>query len=91
MSSRAREFVEQWAKDNLHPEAFPNERDPDGSPMDAASACIAAAEANGIPASEIEDALGDLEAHFAASLEGTQLGDGVPIDEVNKMITGDRS
>jgi uncharacterized protein YecE (DUF72 family) len=91
MSSRAAEFVRQWAADNLHPQAFINDRDPDGGPMDNAEACLAAAEAAGIPASEIEASVGDLQAYFATSLEGTTLGDGVPIDEVNKMITGDRS
>jgi hypothetical protein len=91
MSSRAREFVEQWAQDHLRPQAFVNDRDPDGSPMDYASACLSAAETSGIPASEIEASIGDLQAYFATSLEGTLLGDGVPVDEVNKMITGDRS
>lgn len=68
MSDKAREFVEQWVSDNIHPTGY----EPEGDASEAktqALVCLAAADQAGISRGEISSACGDLVEYMAAAIE----------------------
>ena len=68
MSERAIEFVETWVTEKIEEEGYPEEGE--ASPAKAwASECLAAANAEGIPFSEINDAFDDLAAFIDGQIE----------------------
>jgi len=73
MSMRAIEFVENWVSENIGADAEqPAGGEPAGGGTTAAtlaSQCLAAADAAGIPQSEIEDTFDDLPAFMAGEIE----------------------
>jgi hypothetical protein len=68
MSARALEFVETWVTEKIAQEGYPLEGA--SSPAkDWAAECVEAAQADGIPASEIEEAFDDLAEFIDGELE----------------------
>ena len=64
MSQRAREFVEFWIEEFLHPDVYEDEETLDES-NEHVEECIHLAAMNGIARSEIEEEFGDLLHHIA--------------------------
>lgn len=68
MSARALEFVETWVSEKIAQEGYPLEGQ--ASPAkDWAAECVEAAQEDGIPASEIEEAFDDLAEFIDGELE----------------------
>lgn len=68
MSARALEFVETWVSEKIAQEGYPLEGA--ASPAkDWAAECVEAAQEEGIPASEIEEAFDDLTEFIDGELE----------------------
>ncbi|GEM_PF-1262515 len=67
MSERALAFVEQWVAD--HVEAEDATGDVEARAKSLASQCLAAASNEGIPASEIHDAIDDLDDFMLGAIE----------------------
>lgn len=64
MSVRAREFVDFYIEEFLHPDAYEDEETHDKS-AENAEECLHLAMMNGIARSEIDEEFGDLFAHMA--------------------------
>ena len=64
MSLRAREFVDFYIEEFLHPDTYEDEETFDES-TENAEECIHLAHMNGIAKSEIDEEFGDLVAHIA--------------------------
>lgn len=68
MSARALEFVETWVSEKIAQEGYPLEEE--NSPAkEWAAECIGAAQEEGIPSSEIEEAFDDLAEFIDGELE----------------------
>jgi hypothetical protein len=68
MSDRAFEFLEEWIRENVSPEAYVDvRRDP--QPKQLAKQCAHEAEVAGIPMDEIEEEVGDLESCLASAVD----------------------
>ena len=68
MSDRAFQFLEEWIRENVNPEAYVDmRRDP--RPKQLAKQCANEAEAAGIPMEEIEEEVGDLEICIASYVD----------------------
>ena len=69
MSARALEFVETWVSEKIEEmDEFPADGD-DSQAKALAAQCIQAAQEEGIPASEIQEAFDDLAAFVAGEIE----------------------
>jgi hypothetical protein len=68
MSGRALEFVETWVSEKIEQMGYPAEGEPSPA-KDWAAQCVAAALAEGIPATEIADAFDDLAAFIDGEIE----------------------
>jgi hypothetical protein len=66
MSMRAVEFVENWASEHIAADKAESEG---VTPLALATRCLQAANAAGIPRSEIEDTFDDLPAFLAGEIE----------------------
>ena len=83
MTMRAVEFVENWVSENIEPEAAEAE-DIDALAAELAAKCLEAADAEGIPRSEIEDTFDDLAAFIAGEIEEAEDRD-EPDDEDEEL------
>ena len=79
MTMRAVEFVENWVSENIEPHAAEAE-DIDALAAELAAKCLEAADAEGIPRSEIDDTFDDLTAFMAGEIEEAE-GRDEPDDE----------
>jgi hypothetical protein len=68
MSTRAIEFVETWVSEKIEEVGYPEESD-DTEIKTWATECVKAAQDEGIPALEINDAFDDLPAFIAGQIE----------------------
>jgi hypothetical protein len=68
MSERALAFVESWVVENVQPIASEPEGDSSQAKQLAAQ-CLAAAQAEGIPKAEIDEAIDDLQAFMAGQIK----------------------
>jgi hypothetical protein len=81
MSGRALEFIETWVSEKIDAmEEFPADGD-DKVAQALAAECIAAAQGNGIPQSEIDDAFDDLAAFINGQIEEAVERETTPDDD----------
>ncbi len=89
MSERALEFVETWVSEKIEEMGDPPQAD--SAKIDTMAAeCIQAAQAEGIPQSEISDAFDDLAAFIAGQIQEIQDRDTRP-DEGANLVDDDDS
>jgi hypothetical protein len=60
MSSRVREWIEDWTQNNVHFDGYPSEDAPDPGATMLAEQCVIQAREDGITEEELEEEAGDL-------------------------------
>jgi hypothetical protein len=83
MTMRAVEFVENWVSENIDEDAA-EAGDVDALAAELAAKCLEAADAEGIPRSEIDDTFDDLAAFIAGEIEESEDRD-EPDDEDEEL------
>jgi hypothetical protein len=79
MSARALEFVETWVSEKIEAMKLPAEGD-DAQARALAAQCIQAANAEGIPETEVKDAFDDLAAFIGGQIdEARERDDGTSV------------
>ena len=84
MSEKARQFVETWVSENVHPTGY----EPEGDSREAerlAFDCWRAVDEAGIRRAEVQEDFGDLRDHMAEQIER------VNDEEVQRLVDKDNS